>query len=275
MMEISKLGSNSSNNNLGSNKQKHKGSKKHKKSKRREQHVALLTGVQHHKLMTFHLACLNMLTPVVGSGSPEEVFSRFQAMKTGDEKKFGNLRTLFRNMSKDIFGTWMPKIKFHSTSTAIAGVTGVLNTVVRLRAADLAYFSSLAGIFDEFQFAGPVEALYRPAYEVATTGNIWPYAIGVIDLVDATALASIGGSLFYDTAKIFLLAMPRASDGAPIVHWETRLIGQPDLLWMDTGTTSTDVAWFKTYNYYNVSGSLTYGVVEWICMIQFRQLYGI
>jgi len=272
-MEVSKTNS-KSNFKLGSFSKKQIGSKKHK-SKGEERRSPLLTGVQHQRLMTFHLACLNMLTSVVGNGSPEEVFHRFSSMKTGDVDKFTSFRSLFRNMSKDIFGTWMPKIKFHSTSTSIAGVTGVLNTVVRLRAADLAYFSSLAGIFDEFQFAGPIELLFRPTFEIATTGNIWPYAIGVIDLVDSTALASIGGALFYDTSKIFLLAMPRASGGDPIVRWDTRLLGQPDLAWMDTGVTTTDVAWFKTYNYLNVSGSNTYGAVEWICQIQFRQLYGI
>ena len=228
--------------------------KKKDKKKHGKQHKDFLQkGVVLQKLMTFHLACLNMLTSVVGSGSPEEVFSRFQTLKSGDVQKFGTLRNMFRNMSKDIFGTWMPKIKFHTTSTAIAGVTGVLTTVVRLRAADLAYFSSLAGIFDEFRYAGPVKVNYRPTYEIASTGTIWPYAIGVIDFVDATVLASIGGALFYDTEQIFLLAMPRASHGDPITTWHTRLLGQPDLVWMDTGVTTTDVAWFKTYNYLNVT----------------------
>lgn len=252
----------------------HKG-KKDKKKHKKKKNENLQKGVVSQKLMTFHLACLNMLSNVVGNGTPEEVFSRFQGLRSGDTKKFETMRSMFRNMSKDIFGTWMPKIKFHSTSTNIACVTGVLTSVMRLRAGDLAYFTSLAGVFDEYRFAGPVEVNYRPTYEVATTGNIWPYGIGVIDLVDSTVLASIGGSLFYDTAKIFLLAMPRASEGAPVVTWKTRLLGQPDLAWLDTAATTTDVAWFKTYNYLNVSGSVTFGATEWVVEIEFRQLYGI
>jgi len=252
----------------------HKG--KGKKQKHRKQHKEMLQkGVVLQKLMTFHLACLNMLTSVVGSGSPEEVLSRFQSMKSGDSQKFGTMRTMFRNMSKDIFGTWMPKLKFHTTTTSIAGVTGVLTSVMRLRASDLAYFNSLSGIFDEYRFSGPVKVNYRATYEIASTGNIWPYAIGVIDFVDSTVLASIAGALFFDTEQIFLLAMPRASEGSPIVTWKTKLIGQPDLVWLDTGVQSVDVAWFKTYNYLNVTGSLTYGAAEWVAEVEFRQLYGI
>lgn len=232
-----------------------------------------LFGIRQNKLFVLHTVVLNMLVPAVGDGSPEEVISRFKAMKTGDLGRYTALKSLFHNASKDIFGTWMPKIKFHSTPIALSSSTGVLNTVLGLRSGDLAYFPAMGGIFDEFKFAGPIEMVYRPTFEITTTGNTWPYAIGLVDFVDSNALVSISGSLFYDTAKVFLLAMPKS--GEIITRWSERLLGNPDDVWMDTGLYTTYIAYFKTYNYLNVSGTVTYGYMDWEAQLEFRQAFGI
>jgi len=218
--------------------------------------------------------CMNVLCGLVGTGSIEEMIGRFTALKTTDSPKYSMTRSLFRNMSRDVFGTWMPSIKFRSAAgTAIASVTGILTTVVRLRPADLCYFNAFSGIFDEFRFKGQISGTFRPSYDPGSSGNTWSFAVGVIDLVDSTVLASTSGALMYDTAQIFALGVARA--GPVHTEWHTRLLGQPDLIWLDTSVQSTDVAWFKTYNYANIAGSLTYGYYEWHAEIEFRQLYGV
>jgi hypothetical protein len=227
-----------------------------------------------HHLMEFHSLVMTMLTGMVGTGSVEEVTNRFLMMKTSEPLKYSTTRTMFRNMSRDAFGTWAPSIKFRSAAGAtIVSVTGIITSVVRLRPADLCYFNAFSGIFDEFRFKGQIKGVFRPAYEPGTSGLTWPFAVGVIDLVDSTVLASTAGALMYDTAQIFALGVAKA--GPVHSEWQTRLIGQPDLVWLDTSSQSTDVAYFKTYNYANVSGSLTYGYFEWHAEIEFRQLYGV
>jgi len=228
-----------------------------------------------NKILVFLQMFHSHLATIVGSDEPDIMVSKFKSLKDSSPQKYSASRSLFTNMSKDIFGTWMPRVKFNGTTFSVTSVTGILATVVRLRPSELSYFTSFAGIFDEFRFEGPIVATYRPSYEIASTGDgAWSWAVGVIDFVDSSALASTAGALMFDTAKIFLLPMSRGSNRDE-TNWHTKLIGQPDLIWRDTGDTTTDVAWWKSYNYVSISGSHTYGVVAWTTTIEFRQTYGI
>jgi len=224
-------------------------------------------------VLGFHMMVMNYLCGVVGSGSPEEIMGRFKDLKVSDPSKFNTTRSLFRNMSRDVFGTWMPTIKFHSSPAAISSVTGVMATVVQLRASSLAYFNSFSGLFDEYRMKGPIEAVYRPTYVPNVNGPNHGFGVGAVDFVDSTAMASTAGALMYDTAEIFPTTLPNS--GTNITTWHTKLLGQPDLLWIDTGVQSTDFCWFKVYNWANNGGSVTWGYHEWIAEVEFRQLYGI
>lgn len=225
------------------------------------------------KHMTFLNLMMNQLSMAFGTGTHEELVGRYRASATLEPTKFSLIKSFIHNTSRDFFGTEIQTMKFHSVSTNITGSSGSLTVVMRLRAADLAYFNSFSGIFDEYRFAGPITVHYRPTNVSATGVNGQIYGIGVIDFVDSTVLASVAGSLMYDTAKIFPLSVPYT--GGLMTSWETKLLGNPDDLWIDTGSQATDVAWFKTYAYSGVSGSVAYGLSEWIAEVSFRQLYGI
>jgi hypothetical protein len=223
-------------------------------------------------MTVFHGVVMNYLSSMFGPDSSEALIGKFRALKEIEPSKFNSTRSLFRNMSKDVFGTWMPKIKFYTTPNAVTPTAGILTTVNRLRAADLAYFNSFSGIFDEYRFSGPVRAFFRSTYAPTAAASSIAYGTGAVDLVDGTAMASVAGALMYDTAKIFPLNNPYRH---PEEVWDTRLLGQPDLIWEDTSVQNVDVAWWKVYNFANLTGAVTYGYVNWEAEIEFRQLYGI
>lgn len=225
------------------------------------------------RLLAFHSMVVNYLGPMVGGNSPDEIMSRFQILKVQQPKKFDDTRALFRNMSKTMFGTWVPKIKFHGAAQIVASAAGVITASNRLRAADLDYFASFSGIFDEYRFAGPIEAIYRPGYTQNVGGQYQAWGVGVIDFVDGTALASTAGALMFDTAQIFPLTVPNS--GPVDSRWKSKLMGIPDLTWYDTSVGTTDVAWFKVYAYFNTGGTVNWGYQEWVVEIEFRQLYGV
>jgi len=233
----------------------------------------LVKNVKMDKMMSFLNVMMSHFSMVFGSGTHEELISRYRASSTTEPSKYSLTKSFVHNTSRDFFGTNIQKMKFHSTSTSIAGVTGVLTSVMRLRAGDLAYFNAFSGIFDEYRFAGPIAVHYRPTNVSSTGASGQIYGVGVVDLVDSTVLASIAGALMYDTAKIFPLTVSYA--GGYISSWDTHLLGNPDDIWLDTSSQATDVAWFKTYNYIGITGSVTYGVAEWVVEISFRQIYGI
>lgn len=231
--------------------------------------------VRMDKMQTFLTCVMGHLNMFFGTGSHEELIGRYRNLSTSDPTKYQLTRSFIHNTSRDFFGTWIPTMKFHTTPTngGIVGVTGVLTSVVALRAAYLAYFNSFAGVFDEYRFKGPVSVHYRPTYVSATGSGNQVYGVGALDFVDGTVMASIAGALMYDTAKIFPLTLPPT--GGLLTTWESHLLGNPDNLWLDTSVQTTDVVWFKTYNYTGVTGSVSYGVAEWVAEIEFRQLYGI
>ncbi len=234
-----------------------------------------------NRVATFHMMVMSHMANLVGGeGQPGEVAGRFRALKDANPSAYNTARGLFRNMSQELFGTWMPRIMFHGAvvTNVVSTAGGLIVVTQRLRANELAYFSSFAGIFDEFRFFGPIAAYYRPENVPSSGGLNVAYAVGVIDLDNGNALSSLGGALMYDTAKIFCLHathVVKPTEQSHTCAWETKLLGIPDLTWGDTSGGSTDVAWWKAYAYSNVPISTTFGVVAWRAGIEFRQLYGI
>lgn len=257
------------------NKGKDNNSKKNKKGheKKKKGGHQKIKMVKMDKMMTFLSVMMNHLSLVFGSGTHEELIGRYKASSISEPTKFSLTKSFVHNTSRDFFGTNIQKMKFHSLTTAIGGGAGILTSVMRLRASDLAYFNAFSGIFDEYRFGGPIAAHYYPQNVSATGVGGQIYGVGVLDLVDSTVLASIAGALMYDTAKIFALTVPYSGEFK--TSWNTHLLGNPDNIWLDTSSQATDVAWFKTYNYLGVTGTVAYGSAAWVVEIDFRQLYGI
>lgn len=257
---------------------KKKKTKKIKKDKKK--HTKLVdhpsTRPKHYAKLLHSMVC-NYLSGLFGTGSPEELFARLSKTKDTDLKVYSATRSLFRNMAREMFGTWVPTIKLIGFATNLNTTGGsVFTNQVRFRASEIYYFATFGVIFDEYRPKGPIKFEVLPLQTQFASGTNAIYFLGVVDLVDGTALASVTEAMFYDTSKIFCPMINfRGNMNTEKIVWETRLMGQPDLAWLSTDTQTTDWCWFKTYNFLGtLAATTTYAEGHWVGEFEFRQLTG-
>ncbi len=180
-------------------------------------------------------------------------------------------------LSHEIFGTYEPSFRLQSAPYAIStSAGGILTYYFSLSLGIMANYSVLVDMFDEYQFAGPFEIMFRPSLK---PGNFTSYNmfVGVLDYTDNTALSSTVSALSYDTAQIVVADpyLPNVKPQDPCsgtVTWNGHVQGQPDMVWQSTTSTVT-VAYLKTYNFSpSLPSSTTLGYVNAHALIKFRQL---
>jgi len=92
-------------------------------------------------------------------------------------------------------------------------------------------------------------------------------AVGVIDYVDNTSLASFASGFSFDTMKLFYLELP---NGPYREEWHMHFLGPPDETWSLTGA-NVGVGYWKVYAWQGTAGSTTYGNVHGYAKMAFRQ----
>jgi hypothetical protein len=211
----------------------------------------------------------NTIKGVVGGFGDQDTWDKFRALKISSPVQHQATSSVLRNMTRKVFGTYMPKLPFKSYQpAAVSSTTGVIVTVVSLQSSVLAGFGYYASIFDEYRPIGPFRALFYPTFVSSVQ-----LLVGVIDYVDSTPLSSSASGMLFDTARVFA-AVYGGGRVEPTV-WPGHLLGIPDLTWLDTSVTSTNFAHWKAYAFAATSGSQTYGYL-WFedVMIEFRQQAG-
>jgi len=174
------------------------------------------------------------------------------------------------NWAKFLKGTQYPTLRLYLQSVDVTLVASTdHNTVRSLTAAALLNFANLAVVFDEYRF---VDAEFEYFSTRITSGTSSIKALGVIDYVDSTALASIDAATAFDTKRWFNVPTQDLSYGAPAksVKWRVALEPLPDQEWIAIGTTNIAVANWKPYI---VNGGTTAGIcghIEGWADVQFR-----
>jgi hypothetical protein len=216
-----------------------------------------------HRVVDFVNLCRNFLDV----GPNESIKSRLAKTALISPDKFTRHRRYLQESARTVFGTIEPVIRFHRNGAAtLAGTTGVFNPVVSIGNQPSALYDEFEAIFDEVRAAGAFQAIFHSL--VTSTAHEW--AVGVIDYWDATALSSVEVAQSYDTQKTFCLN-PYIVGGQSDVVWDGHVQGTPDREW--SGTSSNVVyAYWKAYNYVGVTGSTTYGALDYVLMLQFRAI---
>lgn len=222
---------------------------------------------------------MNAFSGAVPKNSPEEsLMDSVQRVKSNTTLWSALSRT--RSMlSNEIFGTYEPTFKLNTAPyTVTTGVGGVLVFYFSLSFSIMADYTALVALFDEYQFVGPFEIIFRPTLKPAnnTSYNMF---VGVLDYTDSVALSSTTAALAYDTAQVvvadpYLTSVKPQSECSGTCTWNGMVQGQPDKIWQST-TLSNSVAYWKTYAYTTVLPSSTnLGMVNAHAYLRFRQLGG-
>jgi len=250
--------------------------KKEKKNQPRRQ-------VPLNAFVFFDMAFINYLDGVFGNSmslmkyNGDEKKNRLLEMYRLEKAQSNSIHVKFtRTMVKDVFGTWEPTLKLRSYKDSSTGMfpitatTGVLAGVVTINTTQIAKFSTLATVFDEYRAPGPFVFYYMPTYNFGGSGSPGgqAFAIGALDYSDNSLPNAIDSMLLYDTTRRFYLFAFNNPDFKE--KWNGH-IQEPPNTWQDTGV-ATNWAYFKYYNDTNLSGTITYGFCHYRIHIQFRQL---
>jgi hypothetical protein len=248
---------------------------KPKQKKHRKPRVQLEDSVKlpvHVALLKVH-TCITMialaLKNAVGGCDDTETCSKFRDLKIKSPAQHSTISSMLRNVTRKVFGTFMPKLPFRSYDPAvIASTSGVVTLVVTLETSVLAGFGYWGTIFDEYHPTGPFTITYFPTFSAGPA-----LVAGVIDYVDSTALSSKSAAMIYDTVKVFSASFTGGNEQR--IHWNGHLSGIPDMTWLDTSNTGQDFAYWKSFAFAATSGSQTYGYL-WFedVWIEFRQQAG-
>lgn len=208
--------------------------------------------------------------------SDYEMSDRFGKLKVLNVEMHKTYLTLMRQMAKNIFGVWQPKIMMKSADDTNGGtpvVTNAGSTLVNaltVQSSVLASISLLWAIFDEYRPVGPFRCFFTPS----DTSTSRLYGIGVIDYSNSGVLTSVSEAMSYDTMKIFDVVPYHFADSG-IAKWKGHVVGIPDLTWITSGTNAIYAYW-KTYSFNAADGSWsissTYGYWTFEIEIEFRQL---
>ncbi len=134
-------------------------------------------------------------------------------------------------------------------------------SVFPIEGAALGNFSDFAAVFDEYRvISGMVEYRRKNVMNIrnssATTDILCPGVNGlaVIDYDDNTAIASMAAGTLYDTKKRVNFAYVQSGpmsceedDSRDVARWPLKFEKLPDQDWIDSGTGSTDFAYWKPF----------------------------
>ena len=259
--------------------------KKHKKAEGKKSKMP--KHFRQNCLVLFGQAARNQMMIAVSAVLPNSRKKDMQYVDSELVEKFGSLKSLnpdmyktylslMREMTRNIFGVWQPKILLKSADDTNGGtpvVTNVGSTLVNVlsvQSSACASISLLWAIFDEYRAVGPFRCFFTPA----DTSTSRLYGVGVIDYSNNSNLASVSEAMSYDTMKIFDI-VPYHFVDAGIAKWNGRVIGIPDLTWVTTGTNIVWAYW-KTYSFNAADASwgisTTYGWWTFEVEVEFRQL---
>lgn len=256
---------------------KNKNSKNTKKNKKENKHKdnsehKSIKVIKRNKANTVH-QYLVAIKNVILSNTRATLKQVMATMKINETARYEFTKKFLRETTHNFFGTWEPEHKFvQYLATNVASATGVITTVNSITNQGLALYDEFEVIFDEVRPTGPFSIHYFNGITNNSTYPLSQWAVGVIDYADGTALPSVEVAMSYDTHKCFVLN-PVYTGWDTEVRWEGRIQGTPDRDWIATSATGTYAYW-KAYNFFNVSGTTTYGVTQYRIVMQFRQIGG-
>jgi len=162
------------------------------------------------------------------------------------------------DLSSFFKGTQNPTFRLYIIPVSIdfAAATAY-TTVFVVEGASLGNFTDFAAIFDEYRVViGKVELIdgmgvvKLPATANVTCEQARHVGLAVIDYDDSTALASYAAGMLYDTKQLWYPVGVTTSGNdhtGRLRSWDLKFEKLPDQEWIDSGTGTTDFAYWKPY----------------------------
>lgn len=171
-------------------------------------------------------------------------------------------------------GTQYAQVRLHLTPVPLNLTSGnAYTSVLPINMSVFSNFGDICAVFSEYRF---LEGEVQHFPDELSSVNAQFAGIAGIDYSSGTALTSYESAAQYDTRKFFYFAVQASQSLHPTkgaTAWPVKIEKLPDMDWISTSTTNTNVAWWKPYIpaakvAANLSGGSLYGWFDF----QFRGL---